>query len=170
MPGIIRGTYCLIISCKIDTEANVGKLGKIKFLAGHYAYIGSALNSMDKRIKRHMEKEKKIFWHIDYLTSHKDFKPYGAYIINSANKIECRKAAEIRKDLPFIPGFGSSDCSCSSHLFYSGRKEDGLENLWKLLSRAGFRKYYIDRDLNKNKSIIFNPKNSEEARDKIYNN
>ena len=74
-----------------------------------------------------MEKKKKIFWHIDYLTSHKNFKPYGAYIINDANRVECIKAAEIQKSIPNIPGFGSSDCSCSSHLFYAGRQEKVLK-------------------------------------------
>jgi Uri superfamily endonuclease len=134
----------------MDAETVIGKLGKIKFLPGYYAYIGSALNNMDKRIKRHMENKKKIFWHIDYLTSHKDFKPHGAYIINDANRIECQKAAEIRKSLTSIPGFGASDCSCSSHLFYAGRKEEELERLRKLLYLAGFSNNYIDRDLNKN--------------------
>ena len=149
MPGRIKGTYCLSISCRKDTEVMVGKLGKIKFVSGYYAYIGSALNSMDKRIKRHMEKKKKIFWHIDYLTSHKDFQPQGAYIINDTNKIECRKAAEINKSLTPIPGFGSSDCSCESHLFYAGREEGKLENLKRLLLTAGFEQYYIDGKHNK---------------------
>jgi endonuclease-3 len=105
---------------------------------------------MDKRIKRHMEKKKKIFWHIDYLTSQKNFKPYEAYIINDAKKVECRKAAEIQKSMPSIPGFGSSDCSCSSHLFYAGRKEKGLEALRKLLFKVGFDKHCIEKDRSNN--------------------
>jgi Uri superfamily endonuclease len=150
MPGRIRGTYCLILSCKEDKEIIVGKLGKIKFLPGYYAYIGSALNSMDKRVKRHMENKKKIFWHIDYLTSNKNFKPHGAYIINDKNRIECLKAAEIQKSMPSIPGFGSSDCSCSSHLFYAGPQEEGFKALKKILSQAGFDKYCIDWECSKN--------------------
>jgi Uri superfamily endonuclease len=141
--GRSRGTYCLIISCKIDTDVIVGKLGGVKFLPGYYAYIGSALNSMDKRIKRHIKNEKKIFWHIDYITTHKDFKLNGTYIINNTNRMECLKAKDIQKSLPAIPGFGSSDCSCRSHLFYAGREEKDLEHLEKLLFQTGFNQYHI---------------------------
>ena len=141
MPGRSSGTYCLVIYCRKDIRVNIGKLGKIKFLPGYYAYIGSALNNMEKRIKRHMGKKKKNFWHIDYLTSHKDFKPYGAYIINDTIRVECLKAAEIQKSLPSISGFGSSDCSCASHLYYAGREEEKLDRLRKLLSREGFSEY-----------------------------
>jgi Uri superfamily endonuclease len=142
MPGRIKGTYCLIIYCNIYTSVNVGKLGEIKFLPGYYIYIGSALNNMDKRIKRHMDMKKKIFWHIDYLTSNKDFKPYGAYVINDKKRMECRKADEFQKELQSIPGFGSSDCRCGSHLFYAGREEERLESLKKLIYLTGFNQYY----------------------------
>jgi Uri superfamily endonuclease len=150
MPGTRRrGTYCLIISCKKDTVVTVGKLGKIKFMTGYYAYVGSALNSMDKRVKRHMERKKKIFWHIDHLTTHKDFKSCGAYIIENEKRMECRKASRIGKKLPDIPGFGSSDCNCESHLFYAGGEEDKLEKLKKILSREGFKQYGIYSFINK---------------------
>lgn len=136
-----RGTYCLIISCREDTEALVGKLGTIRFVPGYYAYIGSALNNMDKRIKRHMGRKKKVFWHIDYLTSHKGFRPLEAYVIDDARRQECNKAVQVRGHLSAISGFGASDCSCGSHLFYAGRGTGSLSRLKKLLRQSGFGRY-----------------------------
>lgn len=136
-----RGTYCLVLSCREDTEAAVGKLGRIRFEPGYYAYIGSALSNMDKRITRHMGNDKKVFWHIDRLTTHKGFAPCKAYAIYNPRRLECGKAGELGKYLPSIAGFGSSDCRCRSHLFYAGRGRASLERLEKLLSRFGFESY-----------------------------
>ncbi|MGZ7049923.1 MAG: GIY-YIG nuclease family protein, partial [Methanobacterium sp.] len=60
-------TYCLLINLNVDSEISVGKLGKLNFKKGFYVYVGSALNSIDARIKRHLKNDKKLFWHIDYL-------------------------------------------------------------------------------------------------------
>jgi Uri superfamily endonuclease len=141
MPVGNRGTYCVVIFCGNDIEITIGKLGQRRFLRGYYIYVGSALNDMDKRIKRHISRKKKIFWHIDYLTSNKDFSVHEIYIINGTKRIECQKAAEIRESLPSITGFGSSDCKCSSHLFYAGVETNSLNRAGALLSRVGFDKY-----------------------------
>ena len=63
----LKGTYCLLIHLKQDSKITIGKLGEKNFQKGYYIYVGSALNSLKTRIQRHLRKEKKIHWHIDYL-------------------------------------------------------------------------------------------------------
>ena len=61
------GSYILILELKtVDTIA-VGHLGAITFAPGIYAYVGSAMAGLEQRISRHLRKEKKLHWHIDYL-------------------------------------------------------------------------------------------------------
>ena len=34
---------------------------------GLYAYVDSAQTNLEQRIKRHIRKKRRLFWHIDYL-------------------------------------------------------------------------------------------------------
>ena len=52
-------TYCLIIKLNYDSIISVGKIGELDFKKGYYVYVGSALNSIDGRIKRHLKIRKK---------------------------------------------------------------------------------------------------------------
>jgi Uri superfamily endonuclease len=58
---ILKGTYCLIIQLRDDTIIEVGKKGSINFKKGYYVYVGSALNSLETRLKRHLSSKKKTF-------------------------------------------------------------------------------------------------------------
>ena len=105
----------------------VGKLGKIKFEKGYYTYVGSAQNNLEKRIERHFKKEKKKFWHIDYLLENPSVE-IKEVLSKKANKAEeCKIAREIEKFGIPIKNFGCSDCNCKSHLFR-------IENIEKLES------------------------------------
>lgn len=111
------GIYCLIIKLDKGKKIKIGKLGFINFKKGHYCYIGSALNNLEKRIERHKSKNKKLKWHIDY------FLGYGKIIriikAETNKKIECllsKKIDKIADDK--IKDFGCSDCKCKSHLYY----------------------------------------------------
>lgn len=111
-------TYCLIIRLNNDSLISVGKLGKIDFKKGYYVYVGSALNSIDARIKRHLKNEKKLFWHIDYLLNSPNASINEVILERSPEKWECKIATAIsKKGIPVIK-FGCSDCKCDSHLFY----------------------------------------------------
>ncbi|MFB6215830.1 MAG: DUF123 domain-containing protein, partial [Candidatus Aenigmatarchaeota archaeon] len=46
----------------------MGALGKIDFRQGVYVYVGSAMNSVEKRLERHFSDNKKMHWHIDYFS------------------------------------------------------------------------------------------------------
>ncbi len=112
----MKGSYILLISVDSIRHITVGRRGTIEFKPGFYVYTGSALNNLESRIERHYRTEKKVFWHIDYLLEHaviiKDFR------IESPVSLECAIAQILSQRMESIPGFGCSDCSCSSHLFY----------------------------------------------------
>ena len=61
--------YVIVVHVNKDTLLKIGKLGDTFFKKGFYAYIGSAMKGWRKRIERHIRKEKKKRWHIDYLTT-----------------------------------------------------------------------------------------------------
>ena len=113
----MKGIYCLIIKVKTDIIQKIGALGKIKFKKGIYVYIGSAQNNLEKRIKRHLSKKKKIRWHIDYLLQKASITK--VILCETADKIECAIAQALSRQFDSIPGFGSSDCRCKSHLFFA---------------------------------------------------
>lgn len=113
------GTYCLIIRLKKNRKIKIGKkLGFINFKKGYYVYIGSAMNSLESRIKRHLSDDKKKHWHIDYLLLNKDSEIEDIILNASDKKIECSLAQFIQNNEEIIPNFGCSDCHCSSHLVY----------------------------------------------------
>jgi len=102
-------SYVLVMELYSDSTLQIGKLGTITLSRGTYAYIGSAHS--EKRLERHLRSQKKIHWHIDYFLQ--KAKITAIYI---SKKPECELAQKIA--LPYIPGFGCSDCRCPSHLFY----------------------------------------------------
>lgn len=113
----MKGVYCLIIKVKTDIIQKIGALGKIKFKKGIYVYIGSAQNNLEKRIKRHLSKKKKIRWHIDYLLKNNFVKIEKVFYKKVGKKEECKIALFLEKIGKPIKNFGCSDCSCTSHLF-----------------------------------------------------
>jgi|YelNatPaOPRAMG01_1025707.scaffolds.fasta_scaffold10284_9 Uri superfamily endonuclease len=119
------GVYSLLIELKKNQKIRVGNLGKFEFPKGFYIYTGSAMNSLEKRIDRHLRKNKKKFWHIDYLLSNKNAQIISILEIKTKKRIECELNKEIFKSLKgkiLIKKFGSSDCNCKSHLIYLGNK------------------------------------------------
>ena len=132
----MRGTYVLVIELKSDKSVTVGSLGKIKFKKGFYCYVGSAIGNttIENRCKRHLKKNKKMKWHIDYLR--KKAKIISILAIPSKKKIECEIAKKISEKADnFIPSFGSSDCNCKSHLFYFKDKKS-LSKLSTIFSKG----------------------------------
>lgn len=124
---ILKGTYCLLIKLEKDAQIKVGKLGKVNFKKGGYVYVGSALNSMEPRIKRHLSSDKKLHWHVDYLLAHKDSKITDVIYAVKDAKMECEVAEIIAENGAGVEDFGCSDCKCPSHLFYF----ENLDNLNK---------------------------------------
>ena len=113
----MKGIYCLIINVKKSIQIKVGSLGKIKFSRGKYLYVGSAQRGIKKRIERHFKKRKKKFWHIDYLLTNKNVEIEDVRYKKAKKDEECKVACFLNALEEPIKGFGSSDCSCNSHLF-----------------------------------------------------
>lgn len=138
------GTYVLILQLRSPCNITIGKLGAFNFIDGYYLYIGSAFGpgGLKARIRRHLKPEKKSHWHIDYLST------AGAvidtWISGLAEKNECHWARTIEsvKGLSTpVPGFGSSDCACCSHLFYRPKKPT-FESFRRLLG-SGLKKMRV---------------------------
>jgi Uri superfamily endonuclease len=107
----------LIIQVDKKVDVNVGALGKLTFEKGLYAYVGSAQANLEQRIKRHLAKEKRLFWHIDYLLNDSVARIVKV-LYKQADRIEeCELAEVIGERGEPVDGFGCSDCSCKSHLF-----------------------------------------------------
>lgn len=87
-----------------------------EFRRGYYVYVGSAMKNLTQRIERHRRLRKNFFWHIDYLRDVCEF--LAALPVRSEDDLECLIAAGVDAIADWtVPGFGSSDCSCPSHLF-----------------------------------------------------
>lgn len=124
----MKGCYCLIIELNKDLTIKIGKkLGKIDFKKGHYVYVGSAMNSLNGRIIRHLSDEKKLHWHIDYFL--KESEITDVIYNESERKIECELSKNLCEKSSGIKDFGCSDCNCESHLYYFKNRKEAIENV-----------------------------------------
>jgi endonuclease-3 len=126
------GVYMLLLFVSKEATLTVGKLGKQKFPVGYYSYMGSALGkaaSLKNRVARHLRKEKRSFWHIDYLLADQNVSVEAVLATETVQKIECKTNQHIKTRLGAevkVRGFGASDCrkNCKSHLLYFPETED----------------------------------------------
>ncbi len=114
------GIYILLLHG--EGLVRVGSLGTIEFMSGFYGYVGSALGPGGlARVSRHMRvatgNGRRPRWHIDYLLMNPGFRLVRVYCASTGERLECPLAQTIT--LPSISGFGSSDCRCNGHLFFS---------------------------------------------------
>lgn len=113
------GCYQLKIKIKQNITLKIGALGECGFPKGDYIYTGSAMKNLGKRIARHRRKDKKLWWHIDYLLAHPAVELSEIGVYPSEIKEECRYNQILLNEKAEVPvlGFGSSDCKiCPSHL------------------------------------------------------
>jgi Uri superfamily endonuclease len=97
----------------------IGKLGHFVFSAGYYIYTGSAKRGLEPRVRRHLGKEKKLRWYVDYLLRRARVVEVKRY--RGGRLSECvlsRKVERLPGSDVIAPGFGSSDCRCPTHLFH----------------------------------------------------
>ena len=111
------GVYVAVFLLRRGREAVVGALGRRRFPAGWYFYVGSAQRRLPQRLRRHGRQRKVHHWHIDYLAAHARL--LGALVVAGPKACECRLARELaRRYAGPCPGFGASDCDCPTHLFH----------------------------------------------------
>jgi len=116
----VKGIYVLIIKITQPISTKIGALGITSFPVGLYAYVGSAQNNLETRVKRHLRKEKRLFWHIDYLLDAAAAEVLEVYCLEGGKNCECQIAQRLAKQCEPVPRFGCSDCHCNSHLYRSG--------------------------------------------------
>ena len=139
---MVPGTYALLVYVPYDLSLSVGKLGTVNFKRGYYVYIGSALGGISARVRRHLRGEKKVHWHIDHLLLH----ARAIDVVAARGKVrkECVVSAELAKHLSSIKGFGSSDCECDSHLFYSPDIDELRRVVFEGFKECGAKIFKVD--------------------------
>ena len=134
----MKGIYCLLLGLPEGAKIRVGKHGKMEFDKGYYTYVGSAMNSLDARIDRHLRDPKKKYWHIDYLLNNAGSRIHDIFIKYGDKKIEeCEFASRLNSNFRAMKNFGSSDCRCEAHLFYC----KSYYKLQKAITKGGMTKY-----------------------------
>lgn len=117
------GSYVLVLRLPAAVSLAVGKLGEFVFQPGWYLYCGSAHGGLRGRVARHLRRDHRVHWHIDYLNSVTAGSIVEAvWWAEGRSRRECEWAGAIA-ELPGatrpVAGFGASDCGCESHLIYS---------------------------------------------------
>ncbi len=121
------GIYTLLLFLSKEVTVDIGMLGKQRLPMGHYSYTGSALGKgascLKHRIARHLRKEKRKFWHIDYLLADENVSVEAVIVAETNENMECKTNQYLKSIMGAkvpVKGFGASDCrkNCESHLLY----------------------------------------------------
>lgn len=113
------GTYVLELEVTTPTTVTVGALGTVPFSPGYVGYVGSAEGAGGfTRVDRHRavatgDRDTR-HWHIDYLLGDDAVDLVDTHRF-PGQAIECGIADTVPSGI--VPGFGSSDCGCTTHLF-----------------------------------------------------
>ncbi|MBL9139062.1 MAG: GIY-YIG nuclease family protein [Verrucomicrobiales bacterium] len=114
------GTYALILESTQRADVVVGRLGVLALQSGYYVYVGSAFGpgGLAARVGRHAQPSKREHWHIDHVRARCSF--IEVWFTCDRQPLEHHWAAAMARlsgaSVP-MPGFGSSDCDCPTHLF-----------------------------------------------------
>ena len=112
----MTGIYVIIIELDRPDVLYVGKKHRFDLQKGYYAYVGSALSGLEKRLGRHLKPTKKLHWHIDYLLNIARIR--NIISTETDERKECLMAHALSQRLASKDDFGCSDCNCQSHLFF----------------------------------------------------
>ncbi|MDI3475952.1 MAG: hypothetical protein PWQ79_259 [Thermococcaceae archaeon] len=138
----MRGSYFLII--RVDRELELHTKARLFHIPpGYYVYVGSAMNSLEKRVERHFRENKKLHWHIDYLL--REAKLLRAYLIPSEERLEEKLSLEVSKFGEPVEGFGAGDVRVNTNLYRFEEEPDTaliktlakLNLSWKTVKSAG---------------------------------
>ncbi len=125
------GAYQLIFRLEHDVTVAVGALGSCRFLRGTYIYTGRASRGLGKRIERHLRKEKRLRWHIDYVLQQARVEEILVYPGKAAEECVINdETALVLKGIFPVKGFGSSDCKCTAHLQFIPEMKVSALDAW----------------------------------------
>jgi Uri superfamily endonuclease len=127
------GSYVLVLRCNGLGNLAIGALGELALQPGHYLYVGSALGpgGLRARLRHHLGSCARSRWHIDFLRRRAAIREiwWSSLPLRVEHDWARALARGCGLGVP-LPGFGSSDCSCRAHLFFSQAQP----------SRAAFRR------------------------------
>jgi len=115
------GTYVLVLRLPHSRRLAIGKLGRFYLRSGYYCYVGSGFGpgGVLARLSHHFRPARHPHWHVDYL---RKIASIEAAWYAMHEKTQEHRWASILGRMPDasipVPGFGSSDCSCPSHMLY----------------------------------------------------
>ncbi|HYC11219.1 MAG TPA: GIY-YIG nuclease family protein [Nitrososphaerales archaeon] len=120
MTGEVKdsGSYQLVIRLAEERTMVIGRRGRFAFPPGYYVYTGRAVRGLESRIARHLRRNKKMRWHIDYLLRHGSAIEVRRYLGDLSECSLSRTVEALPGSRVVVRMFGSSDCRCSAHLFH----------------------------------------------------
>ena len=150
----LPGTYALVFTAKRKKRLIIGKLGTLTLQPGYYVYVGSAFGpgGLKARVGHHRKNTRRRHWHIDYLSEH--LPPDEVWYTHDPTHREhhwSEVLSHSRKISIPLPGFGSSDCRCISHLYFFSSRPSG--NYFRRKIYAGINGHagiFIEKFLDKN--------------------
>ncbi len=116
------GSYVLALFTQVAMPVQAGALGERVLQAGVYLYVGSAFGpgGIRARLSRHLLGAQTLRWHVDYLGRH--MSPVAAWFQTQNEPMEHLWAQVLGQGRGIAgawPGFGASDCHCTTHLFFA---------------------------------------------------
>jgi len=94
----MKGSYVLLIKLPNEQAIEIGSLNTIRFAAGNYAYVGSALSGLESRLSHHLKGSNRPHWHIDYLLKRTSLS--GIILCQTGERAECTVAEAISSSPP----------------------------------------------------------------------
>ncbi len=129
------GVYGVLFEISQQLAVPTGRLGVRTYPVGWYAYIGSAMGGISGRIRHHLRTHKRPRWHIDYLLPHGEVSE--VVVAETHRRVECLLAAFLAQRFQVVQRFGSSDCRCAGHLFWSEARAPLLDAMLEAVKEAG---------------------------------
>ncbi|MEJ5358679.1 MAG: GIY-YIG nuclease family protein [Desulfobacterales bacterium] len=120
------GIYALILFCPRGEDLEVGALGRRRFPAGWYVYVGSAWGpgGLRGRLGRHLAAGGTLRWHIDFLRRAAALREI--WCLPGAGAATEHRWADLLAQAPGasvpVPRFGAGDCRCRAHLLAFAEK------------------------------------------------
>ena len=154
------GTYVLTLRATHKQDVQIGRLGQLSVRPGFYVYIGSAFGpgGVQARVRHHAKISERPHWHIDYLRQTAELKQVW-YTHDPVRRehVWAEVFTNTRGASIPLPGFGSSDCTCVSHLYFFQR-QPALKNFRRRI-QAGFPnhdpiKNMVADDIQKNAPLV----------------
>ena len=105
-----------------ESRIPIGRKGVLKARPGFYLYVGSAHGpgGLKARVGHHLGAASRPRWHVDHL---RRILPVEAvWFAADPRRLEhawARVLDEMEETSSPMRGFGSSDCRCTSHLFFT---------------------------------------------------